>query len=71
VPEKTFQYGLDRVGSPEHLFDPRPPAAETQDHEVADGCLPGALPVDDDGHTTLEVRLADEELAAAGELANG
>jgi hypothetical protein len=71
VPEKTFQHRLDCVRSTEGSLYSRAPAAQSKDDEIADGCVPGTLAVDDDGNTALEIRLADEELAAAGELADG
>jgi hypothetical protein len=71
VPQQPFQNRLDCFGFTEDLLDPGATAAESKHHEVADRCLAGTLAVDDDGNTALEVGLADEELAATGELADG
>ncbi len=70
VPEEPFQDGLDVVGAPEDLLEAGAAAPEAEEHEVADRRLPRTLAVDDDGDAALEERLADEELAAPGELAD-
>jgi hypothetical protein len=70
VPEQPFENGLDVARGPEDSFEPGAPASGTEDDEVADGRLPRPLPVDHDLRPGLEVRLADEELAAPAELAD-
>ena len=70
VPEQSFEDGLDVVRAAEDTLEARPAGPETEDDEIADGRIAGALAVDDDGPAAAEVRLADEELAAAGELAD-
>ena len=70
VPEEAFQDGLDVIGRAEDLFEAGAPAAESKNDEVADRRRAGTLAVDDDGRAMLEVRLADEELPAPGELAD-
>ncbi len=71
VPEQSFENGLDGGCAPEHALDARAAAPETENGEIADGRVPRGLPVDDDRDAALEERLADEELPAPGELADG
>jgi hypothetical protein len=68
VPEQPFENGLDVARGPEDPLEPGAPAPRTENDEVADGRLPRPPPVDHDLGPGLEVRLADEELAAPGEL---
>ena len=70
VPEEAFEHRLDPARRAEHLLDPRAAASRPDDDEVADRRLPGALAVDDDRDAAFEERLADEELALAGQLAD-
>ena len=70
VPEEPLEHGFDPARGTEHALEPGPAAPEPDDHEVADRGVAGALAVDDDGNAALEVRLADEELAAPGQLAD-
>jgi hypothetical protein len=68
VPEQALENRLDVVRSPERQFHPRAATAESQDGQVADGRVSGALAIDDDGRAGVEERFADEELPAPGEL---
>jgi hypothetical protein len=70
VPKQTFEDRVNVLGSPQHPFQSGATAPDSHHDEVADGGLPRALAVDDDGRSRLEEGLADEELAAAGELAD-
>ena len=56
------------LAGPRTRLDTGAPPPETNDDEVTRGGVPGALAVDDDGDSALEVRLAGEELAPAGKL---
>jgi hypothetical protein len=68
VPEQSFEDRLDIVCASEHALEPRPSASESKYDQIPGIGRPGALPVDNDGRATLEERVADEELAATGEL---
>ena len=70
VPEQALENGLDAAGRSEDALEPRPPAAGLDDDEVAHGRLARSLAVDDDRNAALEVRLADEEPAPPGQLAD-
>jgi hypothetical protein len=70
VPEEALEHGVDPACRAEDALEPRPAAARPEDDEVAHGGLARALAVDDHRHAALEVRLGDEELALAGELAH-
>ena len=70
VPEEPFENRLDVARRAQDPLDPGAPPPQTNDDEVARRGVPGALAVDDDGDAALEVRLADEELAPAGKLAD-
>jgi hypothetical protein len=69
--EQPLQYRLDVVGAPEDALELRAAAAGADDREVALRCLSEPLPVKQERLVRLEVRLADDELAAASEFDDG
>ena len=66
--EQRLEHGLDPVRPAENPLEPSPPAPAVDEREVARPRLAASLAVDDHRHARREVRLADEELAASGEL---
>ncbi len=54
----------------EHALDARAAAPESDDGQIAHRRVARAFPVDDHGRAALEEGLPDEQLAAAGELAD-
>jgi hypothetical protein len=68
LPEEPFEDRLDVVDTAQHALDARATPAEAKHGEMARVRLAGSLAIDDDRDARLEVRLADEELAAAGKL---
>jgi hypothetical protein len=70
VPEEALEHRVDPARRAEDLLDPGPAAAEPDDDEIADRGLARPLAIDDDRDSALEVRLADEELALASQLAH-
>jgi len=70
MPEEPFEDDFDGGGLPEDELDPRATAAKAEHDEIAGGRVARSLSVDNDRCSTLEVGLADEELPAAGELAD-
>jgi hypothetical protein len=70
VPQESLEHGLDRGRPAQHPLDPRAAAAGAQDDEVAERGVARALAVDDERDAALEVRLADEKLSPAGQLAD-
>src|SRR5205823_903298 len=59
---------FDRVCPPEHAVEPRASAPDSNDGEVSGPRVAEALPVDDERNARREERLADDELAARGDL---
>ena len=70
VPEEALEHRLDPARRAENLLDLRAAPSQPDDDEVADRCLPRALAVDGHRDAAVEVRVADEELALAGKLAD-
>jgi hypothetical protein len=70
VPEEALQHCLDVARRPEDALEACASAAGSEDGQISDRSISGALAVDDDGDAALEVRLADEELSAPGQLAD-
>jgi hypothetical protein len=69
MPEQPLEHTLDVVGRPKGLFDSGAPTRRlAQEHEISDRSVPRSLSVDHDRPPALEERVADEELAAPGEL---
>jgi hypothetical protein len=70
VPQKAFEHRMNVARPAEHVLDACAPAPEADDGQIAHRRVPHALAVDDHGRAPLEEGLADEQLAAAGELAD-
>src|SRR5213076_1060337 len=68
VPEKPFENSSDVVWAAEHPVEAGAAPAQPDQREIADGGVTGALAIDDYRRSALEEGLADEELAAPGEL---
>jgi hypothetical protein len=68
VPQEAFEDRADVAWAPEHGLDLRPPAAQTEDDEIAWRRIPAPLAVDSDRNAALEERLTDQQLPAPGEL---
>jgi hypothetical protein len=68
VPEESFEHGPDVFRPPQNPLEPSAAAAEPENDQVSRGRVPDSFAVDDDGGARLEEGVADEELAAAGEL---
>ena len=66
--EQPLEHGLDVVRLAEHAVDARAAASGADDGEVARPHVAGLLAVEDERSRRLEVRLADEQLAAALDL---
>jgi hypothetical protein len=66
--EQRLEHVLDVVSPAEVLLDVRAAAAGAHDGEVAAFEVAGALLVEHDRNARGEVRLADEQLAAAADL---
>jgi hypothetical protein len=66
--EQRLEHVLDPLRRAEQLLDPRAAAAAGDEREVAWARVARALPIDDDRNARREVRLADEQLPASGEL---
>jgi hypothetical protein len=68
VPQEAFEDRADVARAPEHCLDLRPPAAQTEDDEIAWRRIPAPLAVDGDRNAALEERLTHQQLPAPGEL---
>ena len=66
--EQRFEHVLDVVGATEVLLDVRAAATGADDGEIAALEVAGSLQVERDRHAGREVRLADQQLAAAADL---
>jgi hypothetical protein len=70
VPQEPLEDDVDVTGRTKNPLDSGATAPEPDDREISDRGVAGPLAVDDDGDAAFEVRLADEELAPAGQLAD-
>jgi len=70
VDQERLEHVLDPLPRTEHALHACPPTPAGHDSEIARARLARTLAVDHDRHARREVRLADEELAAPGELYN-
>jgi hypothetical protein len=68
MPEQALEHRLDVVARPEDALKLGAPATDSQDDEVANRGVTRAFAVDDERPSAREVRLAHEELPAAGKL---
>jgi hypothetical protein len=70
--EHALEHCRDRIGATEYALEPRAAASVAEDDgEVAGTRVVETLPVEQDGRRGLEVRLADDELAAPRDLDDG
>jgi len=68
--EQRLEHVLDPLRRAEHPLDARTPAPAGDNCEIAGPPLARTFAVDHDRHPRREVRLADQQLAAAGKLYN-
>jgi hypothetical protein len=66
--QQPFEHCLDPARRPEHAFDLRPPATARDHGQVTTIGAVQRLAVEDDRRPRREVRLADDQLAAARDL---
>jgi hypothetical protein len=72
VDEQSFENDVDVVCLPEHTLEPRAAATLSRDDgEIAAARVSETLSIENERNTRLEVRLADDELAALRDLDDG
>jgi hypothetical protein len=66
--QQRLEHVLDPLRRPDQALDARAPATAGDDRKIARACFARAFAVNDDRDAGVEVRLADQELAAPSEL---
>ena len=66
--EQPLEHGVDVIRGSEDALDAGPAAARADDGEIAGPGVAETVAVDDERHSRLEVRLADDELPAFAQL---